>query len=466
MSPDLNYETLDAPDGSSLTWIFDHCLRYADQYEISLRAAYELNCHPTKSTMAGSNTPSVLSRNSVWSKASKSTHRSSDTPSFDGDANAQFRAFLTRTVSQLPSQPCSLPPSFTTSFVRRCFCLDLAEVDFAQALTALDYLKDLQDRWKKEIDAAFRRLNVTADDARDAKNSELASQYPGVMAWYQEINGKARMIDFLYTQVYVGLRRWILINEMMLEPYNKPNCLALLNTLLPPVHASTLTPTQQLAPKTLENHRDAFFTFIIKFEENPRILDPIMKQGTRPGDDNAWPAVYDTMDRYLTAVVEVIDECALINDRSEVTKSSSRRADSGISFVASRPLSRPTTSYSQETQDSEKPLPNFPAPPVLSKHGSILERFASSMSGWTKKDPKKEQKKERARSLKKMKSCKDISGLPDSSFSPQHISPNFNTKMLFDMTEEKRQRLIDEAKARKAIDAPAHIHPDAIAVAI
>ncbi|KAJ6019232.1 hypothetical protein N7522_001299 [Penicillium canescens] len=464
MSPDPNYGTHDAPDGSSLTWIFDHCLRYADQYEISLRAAYELNCHPTKGTMAGS-TPSVLSRNSVWSKASKSTHRSSDTPSFEADANAQFRAFLTRTVSQLPSQPCSLPPSFTTSFVRRCFCLDLAEVDFAQALTALDYLKDLQDRWKKEIDAAFRRLNVTVDDARDPKNSELARQYPGVMSWYQEINGKARMIDFLYTQVYVGLRRWILINEMMLEPFNKANCLALLNTLLPPVHPQSLTPTQQLAPKTLENHRDAFFTFIIKFEDNPSILDPVMKQGTRPGDDNAWPAVYDAMDRYLNAVVEVIDECTLINDRSEVTKNGSRRTDSGISF-ASRPVSRPTTSYSQDDQNNEKPLPNFPAPSVSSKHGSILERFASSMTSWAKKDPKKEEKKELARCLKKMKSYKDISSRPESS-SSQHISANFNTKLLFDMTEEKRQRLIDEARARKQIEsAAAEIHPDAIAVAI
>jgi hypothetical protein len=223
-----------------------------------------------------------------------------------------------------------------------------------------------------------------------------------------------------------------------------------------------------LAPKTLENHRDAFFTFIIKFEENPSILDPVMKQGTRPGDDNAWPAVYDAMDRYLTAVVEVIDECALINDRSEVTKGGSRRTDSGISF-SSRPTSRPTTSYSQEGQDSEKPLPNFPAPPASSKHGSILERFASSMSGWTKKDkdPKKEQKKELSRALKKMKSYKDISGRPDSSSGPQHISANFNTKMLFDMTDEKRQRLIDEARARKHIEAArADIHPDAIAVAI
>jgi hypothetical protein len=88
------------------------------------------------------------------------------------------------------------------------------------------------------------------------------------------------------------------------------------------------------------------------------------------------------------------------------------------------------------------------------------------MSGWAKKDPKKEQKKELARSLKKMKSYKDISSRPESS-SGQHISANFNTKMLFDMTEEKRQRLIDEARARKQIEsAAAEIHPDAIAVAI
>lgn len=452
MSQDPHYETLDAPDGSALTWIFDHCLRYADNYEISLRAAYELNCHPAKniaamgsSSFARSRSPSLFSRNSSYSKNSKSSRSSGssyDTGSYD--TNAEFRACLTRTVSELPSQPCSLPPSFIISFVRRCFCLELSDVDFAQALTALDYLKDLQNRWKKEIDAAFRRLNVTPQDAKDPQHSELARKYPCVMQWYKDITQKARMIDFMYTQIYVGLRRWVLVNEMMLEPYNKANCLALLNTLLPPVRYDSSTPTQQLTPKILENHRDAFFKFITTFEANPEILEPVMTQGARPGDENGWPALYDTFDRYLNAVLEMIDECALINEPSQVDKSGhQRRADSGISFGP-----RPTSSHSTDT---EKPLPNFPEPSDgPSKHGSLLERFAHTMSAWgKKKDPKKEQQKEFARSLKKMQSFKELKSRPGST----KTSTDFNSKMPFDLTEEKRRRLIDEAKARKAIEA-------------
>ncbi|KAJ5861482.1 uncharacterized protein N7529_008792 [Penicillium soppii] len=437
-------------DGSALTWIFDHCLRYADNYEISLRAAYELNCHPAKSaaamgnsTFATSRSSSLFSRNSSYSK-NRSSGSSYDTASYD--ANAEFRAYLTRTVSELPSQPCSLPPSFIVSFVRRCFCLELSLVDFNQALTALDYLKDLQNRWKKEIDAAFRRLNVNPEDARDPQQSELARKYPGVMEWYREINKKAYTIDALYTQVYVGLRRWVLVNEMMLDPFDKANCLALLNTLLPPVRYDSLTPTKQLTPKILEKHRDAFFGFITGFEANPEILEPVMAQGARPGEENAWPALYDAMSRYLDAVVEVIEDCALINEPSQVDKSGhQRRTDSGISFGP-----RPASSHSV---DAEKPLPNFPElSDGPSKHGSFLERFAHSMSWGKKKDPvkeqQKEQKKEFSRSLKKMQSFKDIRSRPGST----KTSIEFN-KMPFDLTEEKRRRLIEEAKARKAIEA-------------
>jgi hypothetical protein len=213
MSVDHRYERSDAPDGSGLTWIFDHCLRYADYYEISLRVAYELNSQPVQSAMGGSTMPRTSSlfsaRNSVWSKNSRNSKAScsSDAPSYD--TNAEFRACLTRTVSELPSQPCTLPPSFIISFVRRCFCLDLADVDFAQALTALDYTRDLQNRWKKETQAAFDRLNVSPADVSDPENSELARDYPNVLEWYKELSIKARMIDFMYTQIYVGLRRWV-----------------------------------------------------------------------------------------------------------------------------------------------------------------------------------------------------------------------------------------------------------------
>ncbi|KAJ5487052.1 hypothetical protein N7530_001352 [Penicillium desertorum] len=451
MSADPHYETLDAPDGSALTWIFDHCLRYADNYEISLRAAYELNCQSTMSPSFVLKSPSFF-RNSVFTKNARNSKSSFDTPTYD--TNAEFRACLSKTVAELSSQPCSLPPSFILSFVRRCFCLELSDVDFAQALTALDYIRDLQGRWKKEIDAAFNRLNITAQDASHPQQSELAHTFPNVLVWYKDISNKARMIDFLYTQVYIGLRRWVLVNQMMLEPFDKANCLALLNTLLPPLHRGSSTPTQQLSVGILANHRDTFFKFITTYESDPSILEPVMKQGARPGEENGWPALYDAMDRYLNAVLEMIDECVLINEPCQISKSGvQRRTDSGISFgpdFGPCPASSPSS-------DTEKPLPHFPEPNAgTSKHGSFLERFASLSSWGKKKDPKKEEQKERQReferSLKKMQSYREFNSRASSTKSTKstNTSAKFNGKISFDLTDDKRRRLIDEAEARKA----------------
>lgn len=461
MPQDPPHETLDTPDGSALTWIFDHCLRYADSYEISLRAAYELNRHPTRSITMGSSSfaqssgSSLFSRNSAYSKKSKSSRSSEssyDTGSYD--ANAEFRACLTRTVSELPSQPCSLPPNFIVSFLRRCFCLELSDVDFAQGLTALDYLNDLQNRWKKEIDAAFRRLSVSSQDAKDPKHSVLARKYPGVMLWYKGISDKAYIIDALYTQVYLGMRRWILVNEMMLEPINKPNCLALLNTLFPPQSPGSLTPTQHLTHKNLENQRDAFFKFITTVETNPAILDPVMTQGANPGDENGWPALWDTFDRYLNAVIEMIDECALINEPNQVDKSGAqRRTDSGISFGP-----RPATSHSTDaahSTDAEKPLSEFPVTSDgPSRHGSLMERLTHSFSSWGKKKdkkdkvPQKEPHKDFAWKLKKMQSCKEL----HTSFG-KFGNPSDFSKMSDEAIEQRRRFMIDEANARKAAQA-------------
>jgi len=344
--------------------------------------------------------------------------------------------------------------------VRRCFCLDLSDVDFAQALTALDYLRDLQGRWKKEIDAAFNRLNVTSQDASDPQHSEVARRFPNVMVWYKDISSKARMIDFLYTQVYVGLRRWVLVNQMMLEPFDKANCLALLNTLLPPLHRDSSTPTQQLSTAVLGNHRDTFFKFIITFESDPSILEPIMKQGARPGDENGWPALCDVVDRYLNAALEMIDECILINEPSQISKSGvQRRTDSGISFG---PDFGPCPTSSQSS-DTDKPLPHFPEPSTgASKHGSLLDRFASLSTWGKKKDPKKEQQREQReqrrefeRSLRKMQSCREFNSRSSSTKSTKSTktSAKFNATISFELTDDKRRRLIDEAQARKAVDA-------------
>lgn len=120
----------------------------------------------------------------------------------------RFKSCLMTQISQLPSQPCSLPPSFITSFVRRCFPFELDKVDFAQALTALDYLRDLETRRRREIVSAFGRLGVDPLTF-DKDGDEISKKYPGVATWVNEIEVKERMVEALYTQVYIGLRRWV-----------------------------------------------------------------------------------------------------------------------------------------------------------------------------------------------------------------------------------------------------------------
>lgn len=196
---------LDSPDGSALTWVLDHCLRYQSSYEIPLRTMYTINCNPSNYSLSGSGSPETAfsPRNSTSTKSSRSSQDASV------DAASDFRSALMHQISRLPSQPCSLPPGFLISFLRKCFVSELEMVDFPQALPALDYLKTLDNRWKKEMASALERLNVGRDDAADPSRSELASQYPGVAAWLQTVNTKARQIQVLYTQIYVGLRRWV-----------------------------------------------------------------------------------------------------------------------------------------------------------------------------------------------------------------------------------------------------------------
>jgi hypothetical protein len=117
-------------------------------------------------------------------------------------ATMQFKTSLMTQISQLPTQPCSLPPSFLTSFVRRCFPAELTLVDFPQALTGLDYLRDLEMRRRKEIAAALRRLGV------DRTNIGGHGQ-PVLEEWIRSLEDKERKVEALYTQCYIFLRRWV-----------------------------------------------------------------------------------------------------------------------------------------------------------------------------------------------------------------------------------------------------------------
>lgn len=328
--PSLHARTLSsesvASSCSAQRLILEHILNYPGTYEIPMRTMYALNSAPLQQKL-----PPVPSTGN--STTAQPLPLSGSTTSSTGDAVKQLTDSLMAQVSQLPNQPTSLPPSFITSFARKCFTAELSDVDFAQALTALDYIRDLESRRRREMQAALERLNV---DPKDTENVEhdLRIEYPGALDWYRSIETKERKVDALYSQIYVGLRRWIMINEMSLLPFDKHSCIAMLNTLYPPLQSTQ--PTSLLTLEVLSRLRADLFKLIGAAQKSgTRSLVNVIKQGRRNGEIDGWLALRELLESYLIMANSIIMECADVLDikdpaRLSIIPSGRRKVDSGI----------------------------------------------------------------------------------------------------------------------------------------
>lgn len=364
-------------------------------------------------------------------------------------------------MSQMPSQPASLPPSFLTQFAERCFAPDLVDVDFPQALTGLDYLKDLETRRRREVAAAMNRLDIDSG-VLGSEADLLSTQYPGVAQWVKAIEEKERKVEALYTQLYVGLRRWVIINELSLLPFSKHNCVAMLNTLYPPV--SVTQPTTKLTSAILKGQRDGFFKYIQSVEKNgTRVLATLMQQGRGANDDNGWPAVVRTMSMYLQVANSIINECTQILDVEDVSPRKSRdsktskrsrtsgKADSGISFNVSERLGSVSSDKGEPTSPTETSRPKTP---TGGRPGTALERIARGLKtiGRSRADvtemvppPVQQQTSPpKAKGLRKMRSFGAIEGRNGSKVSLASMRHD-EDRPVFDADEMRRQRLKFEA---------------------
>ena len=225
---------------------------------------------------------------------------------------------------------------------------------------------------------------------------------------------------------------------MLLEPHNKVNHIAMLNTLFPPVSDATPTPTPQLTHQILRSQRDGFFRYINAVDSHGSdVLLPVIAQGAPEGHINSWPLVYVALDKYLSLVNVVIDECILINEPAHLESASpyrhkNRKADSGISFGSS------STDVSVAEGIMDKPLPQFPAPAPVTKakaQSSALERLMTEIRRLGPSG--------RSKNLKKMKSTTALASPRPGS---QH---SYAESSFFEIDEQKRRRLIGEATIRK-----------------
>lgn len=196
-----------------------------------------------------------------------------------------------------------------------------------------------------------------------------------------------------------------LINELSLTPFNKANCIAMLNTLFPPamgaLNGQFVQPTHQLTPAVLTSQRTGFFRYIKAVEKNgTAVLKCLIHQGERAGENSGWPSVREAMEKYLRMANGIIDECSEITGKdsvqspvlsnfsgAEVDDEKRRKVDSGISFTASsnrgsmqshqtRPSISSTATSHSRNQSTEKPLPPNPPETVHKPAGSTLERIA------------------------------------------------------------------------------------------
>lgn len=391
-------------DGAAFTWLLEHILTYPGTYEIPLRTMYTLNS--TSHSREKSSSSNMLGNAFPNTKNEESNSVTTIT------AAAQLRANLMSHINQQPSQPQSLPPSFITSFVTRCFSTNLAKVDFPQALTALDYLKDLEMRRRNEILATLTYLGVERSEIQNC--DKIARDHPAAFRWIQSMNEKEHRVEFLYTHVYLGLRRWALVNEMSLKPFNKQNCMAMLNTLYPPLpdNSHFVPATKQLTENILSEQRKAFWRYIQGVEKSGTgVLKTIVSQHARPGEETGWPKVREDLDNYLRMANSIIDECLETTGRSISPRSPSfpshetedepkRKVDSGISFGSSgytsnrssgqSHLTRPSTSssisshsrHASREKQINKPLTVAPEEEetiTIRPAGSALERIAREL---------------------------------------------------------------------------------------
>lgn len=242
-----------------------------------------------------------------------------------------------------------------------------------------------------------------------------------------------------------------------MEPFNRANCIAMLNTLFPPVTDGTCTPTSQLTPQILKSQRDGFFRYISAINNNNAkvILGKVISQGAPEGSDNGWPLVRDALDKYVRTANEVIDECATVSgpasfdnldsfDSSESVEDNvstrghkGRKVDSGISFGSSVVLPSPSNDGSCKEDILDKPLPPSPASNTPSKSGgSKLERLAREI--------RKLSDSGKVKGLKKMRSTSALGVRPENipGKTVDHAS-------FFEIDEQKRKRLIWEATSRR-----------------
>lgn len=112
---------------------------------------------------------------------------------------------------QSPTRPSSISPGFLFPTIRWVFAHeDVNDVEFGFALKALDYLRGLETKRRQEFAFKLKRMGFDGKTSSAIKDPEETSDVVSEnVTWKKDMEEKSKHIERLYTQVYIGLRRWV-----------------------------------------------------------------------------------------------------------------------------------------------------------------------------------------------------------------------------------------------------------------
>jgi hypothetical protein len=269
---------------------------------------------------------------------------------------------------------------------------------------------------------------------------------------------------------------------MSLVPFNKHNCLAMLNTLYPPVLESQPMPTKKLTEEMLKTQRGGFFKYISTVEKRgTSVLENLVYQGRKKGEATGWPNINRILNQYLSLANSIISEChdisSIIDSFSKLQevhqdsqKRKGRKIDSGVSFDSdSKHIKTPSTGSAKSTSTQQS---SHKSPSVIERLARDLRRIRSRqrlevaeiVQSYATDDTEKENNSFRPKSrgglaggLRKMRSFGALGDLKHSNTSAASlrtesgVGPGYVPPVPeFDREEMRKERQAFDRRARKA----------------
>ncbi|CZT00178.1 uncharacterized protein RCO7_08399 [Rhynchosporium graminicola] len=245
-----------------------------------------------------------------------------------------------------PQNRKALPAHFVRKYcLDRVFVSDFKDVNFDHALTALDYLRDLEYTRRTALRQAALGLGINEHTWRRV----LWGNVPA-LKWVEETQGNELRIELMYSDLFLDLRIWTMTSVLLANDFNKAAALAMLNTLFPP--AVQDLPNPRINPRVLLEQRAIFYRYTLSVEQNDiGIVIDFKEKLSQPDNRHQWPMVRGTLERYTNLAEKMIQQASEATDM--------------LRFRVSEPLDSPKpargfTATSFEAFDNPRTAPKTP----------------------------------------------------------------------------------------------------------